>query len=167
MRRHPLCGQHVITCHVLDAEKLILCPHLRHRQYLDAALLAVWRIHEHVAEIARPLATGALLVNLEGRKMAQIVMRNYIDEARRLAKDDNPKQASAIENFRFYDLGAMAADDTEDQRGHQAAADLLGHGDTRTTSKHYLRRGKTTLPTKWFCGKNHELRKFTIIAKDD
>ncbi|MBI3727055.1 MAG: tyrosine-type recombinase/integrase [Burkholderiales bacterium] len=102
----------------------------------------------HARKDTYKVATGALLVNLQGRKMTQIVMRNYFDEARRLAKEDNPKQANAIENFRFYDLRAKAADDTADQRGHQAAADLLGHDDTRTTSKHYLRRGKTTLPTK-------------------
>jgi integrase len=48
----------------------------------------------------------------------------------------------------FYDLRAKAADDVSDDRGDQAAADLLGHENVRTTQRHYLRRGKQVGPTK-------------------
>jgi integrase len=45
----------------------------------------------------------------------------------------------------FYDLRAKAADDTADNRGEQAASNLLGHENITTTKRHYLRRGKTAL----------------------
>jgi integrase len=48
--------------------------------------------------------------------------------------------------FWFYDLRAKAADDTSDERGDQAASDLLGHDSVKTTQRHYLRRIVT--PTK-------------------
>jgi hypothetical protein len=39
-------------------------------------------------------------------------------------------------------------DTTSDQRGEQAASDLLGHDNIKTTQRHYLRRGKIAEPTK-------------------
>ena len=54
----------------------------------------------------------------------------------------------AIKEFWFYDLRAKAADDTSDVRGDQAASDLLGHENVKTTQRHYLRRGKIVSPTK-------------------
>lgn len=59
-----------------------------------------------------------------------------------------PPKALAIKDFWFYDLRAKAADDTSDERGDQAASDLLGHGNVKTTQRHYLRKGKMVLPTK-------------------
>lgn len=59
-----------------------------------------------------------------------------------------PKLAEAIRAFWFYDLRAKAADDTSDERGDQAASDLLGHDSVKTTQRHYLRRGKIVDPTK-------------------
>ena len=50
--------------------------------------------------------------------------------------------------FWFYDLRAKAADDTSDDRGDQAASDLLGHDSVKTTQRHSLRRGKIVAPTK-------------------
>jgi len=65
-----------------------------------------------------------------------------------LAANKNPGQAADIKAFWFYDLRAKAADDTSDDRGEQAASDLLGHDSVKTTQRHYLRRGKIVAPTK-------------------
>ena len=106
----------------------------------------ITRIHARKAGFS--IVTGALLVNEQGRKTTQAVLRNHFDDARKAAIDANPEIAKDIKNFWFYDLRAKAADDTSDERGDQAAADLLGHSNVRTTQRHYLRRGKIVSPTK-------------------
>lgn len=60
----------------------------------------------------------------------------------------NPEMKSDIKAFHLYDLRAKAADDTSDDRGDQAASDLLGHESIKTTQRHYFRRGKIVAPTK-------------------
>jgi hypothetical protein len=47
----------------------------------------------------------------------------------------------------FYDFRAKAADDTADGLGDEAASNLLGLEDVRTTKRYYLRRGKIVAPT--------------------
>lgn len=94
------------------------------------------------------IVTAALLVNATGKRLTKAVLRNHFEEARTLAAAANPKIAGEIKKFWFYDLRAKAADDTSDERGDQAASDLLGHDSVRTTQRHYLRRGKIVLPTK-------------------
>lgn len=59
----------------------------------------------------------------------------------RLTNVANPGFEKEIKAMWFYDLRAKAADDTSDDRGDQAASNLLGHDSVRTTRKHYLRRG--------------------------
>lgn len=94
------------------------------------------------------IVTAALLVNTHGKRLTKNVLRNQFDDARKLAASENPALADQIKNFWFYDLRAKAADDTREERGEQAASDLLGHDSVRTTQRHYLRRGKIVLPTK-------------------
>jgi hypothetical protein len=80
--------------------------------------------------------------------IAGFSLRNQFVIARKAAANAYPELASAIEKFRFYDLRAKAADDTSDERGEQAASDLLGHENVKTTQRHYLRRGRIVPPTK-------------------
>lgn len=94
------------------------------------------------------IVTAALLVNMHGKRMTPAVLRNHFDRARALAAEKHPAMASDIKAFWFYDLRAKAADDTSDDRGDQAASDLLGHDSVKTTQRHYLRRGKIVDPTK-------------------
>jgi len=68
--------------------------------------------------------------------------------AKKQAAAHAPELAKEIMEFWFYDLRAKAADDTSDDRGDQAASDLLGHDSVKTTQRHYLRRGKIVAPTK-------------------
>ncbi|WP_194720777.1 tyrosine-type recombinase/integrase [Noviherbaspirillum malthae] len=89
-----------------------------------------------------------LLMNSDGKPFTQPALRSHFDRARIAAKKKYPELADQIENFKFRDLRAKAADDTSDQRGQQAAADLLGHDNVKTTQRHYLRRGKIVEPTK-------------------
>ncbi|MNZ79580.1 hypothetical protein D3C78_981870 [compost metagenome] len=56
MGRYPVGRQLVVAGHVLDGQKLILGGHLRHRDQLHPVLLAVWRVEQQVAEIARAFA---------------------------------------------------------------------------------------------------------------
>ncbi|WP_082447831.1 tyrosine-type recombinase/integrase [Xylophilus sp. Leaf220] len=91
---------------------------------------------------------SSLTVNLQGRPLTAAVLRKAFTVARKEAAKTNPDIQSSILEFWFYDLRAKAADDISDRAGEQAAADLLGHDDIRTTSKHYLRRGKVVKPTK-------------------
>lgn len=58
LRRHAVRGQLVVARDALDVEKLVLGGHVRHGQDLDAVLLAVRRVHEQVAEVARSLAVA-------------------------------------------------------------------------------------------------------------
>jgi integrase len=94
------------------------------------------------------IVTAALLVNTHGKRLTAAVLRNHFDSARTAAAAKAPHLAAAIKAFWFYDLRAKAADDTSDDRGDQAASDLLGHGNVKTTQRHYLRRGKIVDPTK-------------------
>lgn len=94
------------------------------------------------------IVTAALLVNLHGKRMTPAVLRNHFDRARAVAAAKTPALAGDIKAFWFYDLRAKAADDTSDDRGDQAASDLLGHDSVKTTQRHYLRRGEIVAPTK-------------------
>lgn len=94
------------------------------------------------------VVTGALLVNLQGKRLTKAVLRNHFDDARLAAAEAHPAMADDIKAFHFYDLRAKAADDTSDLRGEQAASDLLGHDSVKTTQRHYLRRGKIVGSTK-------------------
>ena len=94
------------------------------------------------------VVTAALLVNLHGKRLTAPVLRNHFDDARIAAAKANPAIAAEIKAFHFYDLRAKAADDTSDERGDQAASDLLGHDSVKTTQRHYLRRGKIVGSTK-------------------
>ena len=104
------------------------------------------RIHARKASLKA--VTGVLLVNKHGKRLTRSVLRNDFEEARNAAALAFPEMADTIKQFWFYDLRAKAADDTSDDRGDQAASDLLGHDSVRTTQKHYLKRGKIVAPTK-------------------
>lgn len=92
--------------------------------------------------------TDALLVNLHGKRLTKSALRYQFDEARKPAKVALPEAENDLSEFIFYDLHAKAADDTKDQRGEQAATDLLGHDSVKTTQRHYFRNGKKVQPTK-------------------
>jgi integrase len=94
------------------------------------------------------LVTAALLTNMHGKRLTAAVLRNHFDNERTEAAKAMPQLAQAIKAFWFYDLRAKAADDTSDDRGDQAASDLLGHDSVKTTQRHYLRRGKIVTPTR-------------------
>ena len=94
------------------------------------------------------MVTAALLVNVHGKRLTGPALRSNFDRAKRLAIKEIPSLALEVQNFWFYDLRAKAADDTSDERGEQAASDLLGHESVRTTQRHYLRRGKIVTPTR-------------------
>jgi integrase len=94
------------------------------------------------------VVTAALLVNEWGKRLTAPALRNQFVVARKAAAKAHPDLASAIEKFWFYDLRAKAADDTSDERGEQAASNLLGHESVKTTQRHYLRRGRIVPPTK-------------------
>lgn len=110
-----------------------------------------------LAEVSVPLggnaryniATAALLLNMHGKRMTAAVQRNHFDNARYDAPAATPALADDIKAFWFHDLRAKAADDTSDDRGDQAAGDLLGHDSVKTTQRHDLRRGKIVDPTKY------------------
>jgi integrase len=110
---------------------------------LEALLL---RIDERKA--GHKVKTAALLVNEHGKRLNAGTLRRHFDAARAKAAEKNPAEAAEIKAFWFYDLRAKAADDTSDNRGDQAASDLLGHDSIKTTQRHYLRRGKIVSPTK-------------------
>jgi integrase len=109
-----------------------------------AALLA--RIK--VRKTSHKVKTGALLVNQSGKRLTGPALRAQFDKAREAVITNTPELEKDMKNFRFYDLRAKAADDTADDRGQDAARDLLGHESVRTTQRHYLRRGKIVTPTK-------------------
>lgn len=92
--------------------------------------------------------SAALAVNMHGMAMTKQVLRDHFAEAREAAAVTMPQLADEIKKMWFYDLRAKAADDVSDDRGDQAAADLLGHTNVSTTQRHYLRRGKKVGPTK-------------------
>jgi len=94
------------------------------------------------------IVTAALLVNTHGKRLTAPALRSQFEAAKKLAAQKIPDLLPEIKKFWFYDLRAKAADDISDQRGDQAASDLLGHESVRTTQRHYLRRGKIVAPTK-------------------
>jgi integrase len=104
------------------------------------------RIEERKA--SHKVRTAALLVNEHGKRLSASSLRRHFDGARAKAAEKNPSRSADIKAFWFYDLRAKAADDTSDDRGDQAASDLLGHDSVKTTQRHYLRRGKIVAPTK-------------------
>ena len=89
-----------------------------------------------------------LLMNGDDKPMTLPTLRAHFDRARIIAAQTQPGMADKIKAFRFYDLRAKAADDTSDLRGEQAASDLLGHDNLKTTQRHYLRRGRMAAPVK-------------------
>lgn len=91
---------------------------------------------------------SSLVINLQGLAVTKHTLRNHFEPAREAAAVANPGMAAAIRAMWFYDLRAKAADDTADEHGDQAAADLLGHDNVSTTQRHYLRRGKKVGPTR-------------------
>ncbi|MCY0910916.1 tyrosine-type recombinase/integrase [Massilia antarctica] len=109
------------------------------------------RIHARKALCKTP--SDALLVTDTGKRVTKQMLRKRFEHARAAAakkaeSDGQPLLAARIKEMWFYDLRAKAADDTREDRGEQAASDLLGHDSVRTTQKHYLRRGKVVAPTK-------------------
>lgn len=90
----------------------------------------------------------ALLVQMNGKPLTRMTLRNGFTLAREAATQANPDKADEIRAFWFYDLRAKAADDKAETAGESEAQKLLGHTDGRTTAKHYLRRGKRVDPTK-------------------
>lgn len=91
---------------------------------------------------------SSLAVNMHGMPLTKQVLRDHFAAAKAEAIVKHPAMKGELLEFWFYDLRAKAADDTADTRGDQAAADLLGHLDKKTTQRHYLRRGKMVGPTK-------------------
>lgn len=92
--------------------------------------------------------TSNLTVNMRGRRLAKKTMREMFVKARDAAADANPKLRAQIKAFWFYDLRAKAADDVADSLGEDGASNLLGHTNSATTRKHYLRKGRSVGPTK-------------------
>ena len=80
--RHAVRGQLVVARDALDVEKLVLGGHVRHGQNLDAVLLAVRRIHEQVAEVARPLAVAHSLAQVVHVLRVRRGVRHVEDETR-------------------------------------------------------------------------------------
>lgn len=91
---------------------------------------------------------SALLVQMNGKPLTPMTLRNGFVAARDAAAAANPDMADDIKAFWFYDLRAKAADDKADSAGESEAQKLLGHTDGRTTARHYLRRGKIVDPTR-------------------
>ena len=91
---------------------------------------------------------ASLAVNAHGMALTKQTLRSNFQDAKEAAALANPALAVEIRKFWFYDLRAKAADDTADDHGDQAAANLLGHASVSTTQRHYLRRGKLVGPTR-------------------
>jgi len=89
-----------------------------------------------------------LLMNRDGMPMTKQVLRDHFKKAKEIASEKRPELSKEIAEFWFYDLRAKAADDSADERGEQAASDLLGHDSIKTTRRHYLRRGKIVTPVR-------------------
>jgi len=101
-----------------------------------------------VKKAAHKTVHGQLLMARDGKPMTKQILRDHFAKAKEAAAAKYPHLADAIKQFWFYDLRAKAADDTSDDRGEQAASDLLGHDSVKTTRRHYLRRGKIVTPVK-------------------
>ncbi|MEM4987658.1 tyrosine-type recombinase/integrase [Collimonas sp. H4R21] len=101
-----------------------------------------------VRKAQHKIENDQLLMNGDGKVFTLPALRSHFDRAKIAAAKQSPELAADIKAFRFYDLRAKAADDTSDNRGDQAASDLLGHDNIKTTQRHYFRRGKIVEPTK-------------------
>lgn len=102
---------------------------------------------------ARPQKSGkvwsaSLIVNSRGMPMTKQTLRTAFADAKAAAMVKHPSMADAIGNFWFVDLRKKASSDVQITRGIKDAADLLGHGDVRTTQANYSPLGKTARPTK-------------------
>lgn len=139
MSDHDLIDGHLIVTQAKTQQPL--------RIIIGGELAALLR-RIQARKATHKIVTGALLTNMHGKRLTAPALRHQFDEAREVAAKENPELAVAIRAFHFYDLRAKAADDTSDERGDQAASDLLGHESVRTTQRHYLRRGKIVSPTK-------------------
>lgn len=115
------------------------------------------RIEGEFAELIERITTrkagykvwsSALCVNTRGLPMTKQTLRDHFETARATAAEQHPKLADQIRRMWFTKLRSKAADDVADTRGEQAASDLLGHDDVRTTRRHYLTRGKRVGPTR-------------------
>lgn len=139
MTEHDIIGGHLIVTQAKTQQplRIVISGEL-------SALVERIRARKESCKIV----TGALLTNTNGKRLTAPVLRNHFEAARELAAEKNPEIASDIRKFHFYDLRAKAADDTSDERGEQAASDLLGHESVKTTQRHYLRRGKIVAPTR-------------------
>lgn len=109
-----------------------------------AALLARIQVHKATYKIK----TTALLVNQSGKRLTAPALRTQFYKACDAVIARTPELEKDVKNCRFYDLRAKATDDTANDRGQEAARDLLGHDSVKTTQRHYLRRGKVVTPTK-------------------
>lgn len=139
MTEHDIISGHLIITQAKTKQPLRVVIKGKLKEVID-------RIHARKEQYAT--ATGSLLVNEQGKRLTAAVLRNHFYDARTAATLSNPELESDIKNFWFYDLRAKAADDTSDALGEQAAANLLGHDDAKTTRRHYLRRGKIVVPTR-------------------
>lgn len=139
MTEHDIVDGHLVVTQEKTKQPLRIIIHGKLATLID-------RIHARKA--THKIVTGALLINRHGKRLTPAVLRTDFENARKAAALASPEMAEAIKAFWFYDLRAKAADDTSDDRGDQAASDLLGHDSVRTTQKHYLRRGKIVAPTK-------------------
>ncbi|BBE09433.1 Phage-related integrase [Mycoavidus cysteinexigens] len=117
------------------------------RIVISAALFDVFaRIRSR--KTTHKIVSTNLLVTLQGKPMTKGSLKYYFDSAREKAAKAHPEFKDQLKAFWLYDLRAKAADDMSAEKGDQAAADLLGHIDVRTTKRHYLRRGKKVAPTR-------------------
>ncbi len=80
-----------------------------------------------VRKAQHKIVHSQLLMNRDGMPLTKAVLRKHFVTARAAAADKHPELADAIKAFWFYDLRAKAADDSADERGEQAASNLLGH----------------------------------------
>lgn len=96
---------------------------------------------------------SALLVNEWGHALTKQTLRTQWEDARTAAATTAAAAgqhalAAEIKGAWFKDLRAKASNDVADQRGEQAASDLLGHEKISTMQRHYSPRGRRVGPTK-------------------
>ena len=89
---------------------------------------------------------SALVVDERGMGISLKTLQRRFTKARDEAQKAHPELDVA--GMWLYDLRSKAASDTSEERGIQAAADLLGHTSVRTTQQHYDRRGKAVKPVR-------------------
>jgi hypothetical protein len=69
-----------------------------------------------------------------------------------------------IKKMWLYDLRAKAADDTTDGLNDEAASNLPGYEDVRTTRRNYLRRG-IMRAEKWVVGDENDQAAFARLKR--